>query len=141
MIGTTDYKTMRVQGKIKNQLISILIDTGSTHNFVDQEVVKKLRVRLKNIQSFMVTVANSDKLKAQQRCPSLTWEVQGIQLKADFLVIPLKGCDMVLGVQWLITLGPILWNFKKLTMQFTWEHQHVIWRGQVNGHVIVMSKK
>ena len=36
LTSTTDYQTMRVQGKIKNQLISILVDTGSTHNFVDQ---------------------------------------------------------------------------------------------------------
>ena len=30
LTGTTGYHTMRVQAKIKNQLINILIDTGST---------------------------------------------------------------------------------------------------------------
>ena len=65
LTGITDYNTMRVKGKIKNQLINILIDTGSTHNFVDQLVVKKLGVRLKNTHSFMVTVANGDKIKTQ----------------------------------------------------------------------------
>ena len=86
LTGTTDYHTMRVQGKIKNQLVNILVDTGSTHNFVDQQMVKQLGVKLKTIQSFMVTVANGDKLQAQQGCPNLTWEVQGIQQTSDFFL-------------------------------------------------------
>ena len=32
--------------------------------------------------------------------------------------LPLGGCDVVLGSQWLPTLGPILWDFAKLWMQF-----------------------
>ena len=36
LIGTNDYQTMRMQGKIKNQCLIMLVDTGSTHNFIDQ---------------------------------------------------------------------------------------------------------
>ena len=32
---------------------------------------------------------------------------------------PLGGCDVVLGAQWLRTLGPILWEFAELWMQFS----------------------
>lgn len=34
------------------------------------------------------------------------------------MVLPLKECDMVLGVQWLLALWDIVWNFSSLTMQF-----------------------
>lgn len=40
-------------------------------------------------------------------------------------MLELAGCDMVLGVQWLQTLGTIPWNFKKLTMPFTFEGQNI----------------
>jgi hypothetical protein len=32
--------------------------------------------------------------------------------------IHMGGCDIVLGVEWLRNLGPILMDFKELTMQF-----------------------
>jgi hypothetical protein len=31
----------------------------------------------------------------------------------------LVGCDMMLGIQWLVTLGSIAWDFRALTMKFT----------------------
>lgn len=34
----------------------------------------------------------------------------------DLHPIPLGGCDIVLGIQWMRTLGPILWDFDKLYM-------------------------
>jgi hypothetical protein len=35
--------------------------------------------------------------------------------------IDMGGCDIVLGVEWLHTLGPILMDFKELTMHFKQE--------------------
>lgn len=50
----------------------------------------------------------------------------------DFIIncfgIPLGGFDVVLDVQWLQTLGPICWDFDKLSMSF-WRNDHqVSWR-------------
>lgn len=36
--------------------------------------------------------------------------------------MPLGGCDIVLGVQWLRTIGPVLWDFDKLYMKFRKEN-------------------
>jgi hypothetical protein len=32
--------------------------------------------------------------------------------------IDMDGCDIFLGVEWLLTLGPITMDFKDSTMQF-----------------------
>ena len=70
---------MRVQGKIKNQLVSILEDSGSTHNFVDHMVIKNSWEKLQSTNSLTLIVANGEKLKVQEWCPGLTWEVQGLK--------------------------------------------------------------
>jgi len=40
------------------------------------------------------------------------------EYETDIFIVSLGSCDMVLGVQWLATLGSITWNFEKLTMEF-----------------------
>lgn len=47
--------------------------------------------------------------------------MQGNAIVSDFYLLPLKGFDAVLGVQWLITLGPIQWDFSRMNMKFRME--------------------
>lgn len=51
------------------------------------------------------------------------------------MVIALGNCDIVLGVQWLRTLGPITWDFEKLVMQFTLGQKRVTLNGIHPGSV------
>ena len=77
----------------------------------------------------------------QELCPSLVLEVQDEEIILDFYILPLRGCDIVLGVQWLITVGPILWDFQNLTMQFQLGHMQIQWTGLKAGQVQVMTQK
>jgi hypothetical protein len=51
----------------------------------------------------------------------------------DLFVLPLGCYDIVLGTRWLATLGPILWDFSKLTMSFWHQDHQVVWRGSSTG--------
>ena len=44
-------------------------------------------------------------------------------------VLPLGGCDVLLGIQWLYPLGLIQWDFKKFTMQFAYHGRSVLLQG------------
>ncbi|KAJ0051454.1 hypothetical protein Pint_03499 [Pistacia integerrima] len=39
--GTEHPQTIRVLGKLKNKHVTVLIDGGNTHNFIDQAIVSK----------------------------------------------------------------------------------------------------
>lgn len=40
--GVSDYRTMKIKGVHKKKMIFLLVDSGSTHNFIDVKVAEKL---------------------------------------------------------------------------------------------------
>jgi hypothetical protein len=117
--GTPTPHTMRVVGFIRGQMVVILIDSGSTHNFLDPSIVKKTQLSILSHTRITVKVANGDTIQSEGQCSDVSLKVQGVILTTEFYILSLGGCDMVLGVQWLQTLGPIIWDFLQLTMRFT----------------------
>ena len=72
-MGTVGYKTMRVTVFIRKRPLHILIDSGSTHNFLDVNVAKKLGCKLEEIGPMKVDVANGSSLSCVAACKGLTW--------------------------------------------------------------------
>jgi len=66
-------------------------------------------------------VANGERVSCVGVARNAAFSIHSTPFRADLYVMPLAGFDMVLGTQWLATLGPILWDFGALTMSF--------WRG------------
>lgn len=46
---------------------------------------------------------------------------------------------MVLGIQWLAELGPILWDFKRLCMEFKINRKRNVLRGATTGPIKLVS--
>ena len=64
-------------------------------------------------------IANGGTLPYKGKCHNVRISMGDYNLCSDMFSLPLGGCDVVLGAQWLRTLGPILWDFAKLWMQFS----------------------
>nr|GEV32001.1 transposon Ty3-G Gag-Pol polyprotein [Tanacetum cinerariifolium] len=111
-------QTLRLPGRIQHKDVVVLVDGGSTHNFVDQELVNRLGLQVDPTVNFSVVVANRDKLACTGRVRNLSLVVQGCVISIDFFVLLVAACPIVLGVQWLKTLGPIEFDFNNLTMGF-----------------------
>lgn len=127
--GMPSFKTMRIKGKVKKFPLTILIDSGSTHNFLDPMMAKRTGQMIQNTQPLTVIVADGTKLMSKAAISDFTWWMQGTEFQADVRLLPLGGCDMVLGVQWLTTLGPVLWDFKELHMEFHAKGKKHVLRG------------
>ncbi|KAH9699108.1 hypothetical protein KPL71_024219 [Citrus sinensis] len=139
MSGAVSHQTMRIKGNIKKKGIIILIDSGSTHNFLDVSVAKWTGCEVQQDKPLMMAVANGSKIASAATCKQLVWSMQGREFRADMRLIPLGGCDMVLGIQWLSQLGPILWDFKNLWMEFKWEGRRMVLRGSTAGPLKLVS--
>lgn len=109
---------MKVAGLVNGHTIRILLDSGSTHNFVDGRLVKKLGWHMQGTKPLDVVIADGGRVRSQGYCKQVNMEVEGYRCATDLYSLPLGGCDVVLGVQWLSSVSPVLWDFQLLTMEF-----------------------
>lgn len=58
LIGNQSFNTMRVVGFVNGQPCHILIDSGSTHNFLDSSFAKRLKCEVEDIRPMAVSVAD-----------------------------------------------------------------------------------
>lgn len=58
----------------------------------------------------------------------------------DLLVIPLEGCQVVLGAQWMKELGDVSFNFSKLQIKSQFQGQIYIWQGINDNHKLMKDK-
>lgn len=76
----------------------MLIDSRSTHNFMDINIAGKLRCRLETIPHFSVAVDIGSRVHNSFKTKGVSRRMQGVEFRADMLVMPL-GADVVLGIQ------------------------------------------
>ncbi|KAL4303652.1 hypothetical protein GQ457_10G007350 [Hibiscus cannabinus] len=98
MWGDTKCGTMRLKIEIGGSEWVALLDLGSTCNFISLTMVKDLGWVLEKKCSLKVTVADGNSIGTLGECKGVTWKVQGEQFVSDFLVLPLKNCDVILGI-------------------------------------------
>jgi hypothetical protein len=141
LAGTTHPQTFRVIGRVGNRDLTMLIDGGSTHNFIDQSVVTKLGLQVVCGKTFKMIVGNKEVIECTGHCLGLSLSIQGITVRADFFVLPVAACQAVLGVQWLETLGPIKTDYKKLSMSFTQGGRTHVLKGMTSSELAPLSEK
>lgn len=127
--GIRTSETMKVLITMGGATLHALLDSGSTHNFIAEDSVAATGLLPQRRDSLSVTVANGDRVPCVGMFRSATFAIEQEHFTADFYVLPLAGYDIVLGTQWLATLGPILWDFGQLSMSFWRGTQPVCWRG------------
>lgn len=116
MEGHTSLKTTRIIGTIQNTRLTILIDGGSTHNFIEDRLVKFMGLQTVHSNQFKVMVGNDEQLNCDQMYSSIPLVLNTTTFHIDFYILPISGADVVLGVPWLTILGPILTDYAKSTM-------------------------
>jgi hypothetical protein len=129
MRGRNGPETMRVAGLIQAVSTIILLDSGSSHNFVSESLARKLQLHPVKGPRIRVMVASGEKLASKGKCVGVAVKLGKFQSQVDFFILPLEGYEAVLGMQWLWTLGEILWDFSKLTMKFQWNGRLVMLKG------------
>ncbi|KAL1345712.1 hypothetical protein AAHE18_08G137600 [Arachis hypogaea] len=127
LAGEFHLEMLRVRGTHSNRQLMILIDGGSTHNFLKGSVAKKLNLSLSPTHALQVMVGNGDSIHCGAMCKNLALTVQGYNFAINTYVLDLKGADIVL---WMMLLGTIRINYMELFMKFKIMGKWVVFQGE-----------
>ena len=111
----TNPQTLNRERHIKKKNVIVLIDSDSTHNFIHCKVAKELNCFLYPTPYCQVMVANGGTINFAGKCHNIKLTMGEYVLNSQILFIQMGGADVVLGVQWLQSLGMITLFFKKFS--------------------------
>nr|XP_025875985.1 uncharacterized protein LOC4347143 isoform X1 [Oryza sativa Japonica Group]XP_025875986.1 uncharacterized protein LOC4347143 isoform X1 [Oryza sativa Japonica Group]XP_025875987.1 uncharacterized protein LOC4347143 isoform X1 [Oryza sativa Japonica Group] len=116
--GTESLTSFRLNGWVQGYELLMLVDSGSSHSFIDITVAQKLQgiQCLQHVVS--VKVADGGVISCSQYIPGCDWWTQGQIFKTDFKVLPLGCYDIILGMDWLVTLGSMNIDWAAKCMEF-----------------------
>ena len=72
-------------------------------------------------------------------CSQIPLSLGQTQFKVDLYLLPIYGADLVLGVQWLVELGEVLFDYRNLYMKFIYKEAQVQLQGMKPAQLSQMS--
>jgi hypothetical protein len=93
---------IEVEGNIDNQPISILIDYGATHSYINANIFERFHLqRSKHNKSWLVKLARGAKRKITELVEDCFIDMNGLNTKVDVNIISLGSYDCLIGMDWL----------------------------------------
>jgi hypothetical protein len=138
LASCSNPQTMKVNGLLKRQQVTVLIDIDSTDNFLNASIAQRFSIPTKDCEPFDVTL-DGGTLTCKSKCSNVKLAVQDLELRVDLYLLSLGDYKVVLGIEWLRTLGDVMRNFSKLTMKFTLNGKRVIVRGKRGNTVTTIN--
>lgn len=120
LLGSFSPRALRITGFIEGHPVTALIDCGCTHNIVQPHITTFLKLPTKPISTFSVMVGNGSHIYYNGYCPDVQLHLRSTNFTIPFFILPVAGADVVLGLQWLGSLGSITTHFS--TPQITFKH-------------------
>lgn len=125
MEGSNNLGILRFIGQIEGITVQILVDGGSSDNFLQPRLAHFLYLSIEPPPPFNVLVGNGQTMAIEGMIPNLTVTIQGHHLQVPVYLLSVLGADIVVGSKWLATLGPHVADYKSLSLKFYHQDQFI----------------
>lgn len=129
VVGLSNLGTVKVRGRIKGREVVVLIDCGATHNFILETLVDVLQVSTKETSHYGMILGFGTAIKGKGVCEAVELLMEEWTVIANFQPLELGGADVVLGMQWLYSLGITEVDWRNLVMTFDYRGRRVVIKG------------
>ena len=127
LAGIRTNHTMLLPVTIKGERLLALLDTGSTHTFLQGAAMRRLGLAPQGGEQLRVTVANGDRVPYEGIARDVPVIISGETFPITCVGLALGCFDLILGVDFFGALGPLTWDFKGLTVAFQKGDRRVTW--------------
>jgi hypothetical protein len=93
-----------------HRVVASLLDTGSTTNFINADLMRRLQLAIAPLPNMRILVANGDGVTCEGVARNVALAIGTEEFEINCFSVPLGEFDLILGVDFLRTLGPILWD-------------------------------
>jgi hypothetical protein len=118
LTGIITPQTLNIEGYIKKKKVIVLIDSSSTRNFIHCKLAKALNCFVYLAPEFQVMIENGGTINCSGKFHKINPTMGEYVMNSPMIAIPMGGVDVVLGVQWLQSLGTMAFNFQELFTKF-----------------------
>lgn len=122
-------KTLKLEGFLAHIPVVILVDSGATHNFISSKLVHSLGLIITSFQGIRIQLGDGYKVLITQQCCNISVSLGTCSFLINALVFDTGDLDMVLGMDWLQSLGEVTHNWQDLWMRFVHDGEWVTLNG------------
>jgi hypothetical protein len=122
-------QTLKIKGYIKKKKVIVLIDSGSTHNFIHYKLAKAMNFFVYPAPEFQVMIVVGGTSNCSGKCNKINLTMGEYVMNSPMISIPMCGVEVVLGIKWLQSLGIVAFNFQELFRKFSLEGKEIELRG------------
>lgn len=140
-LGKHSPKTTKLQGVVNRSCVVVVINSGASHNFVTPSLAAKLKLKLSQDTSMEVMLGNGVSVHGSGVCKDVKFSLAEVEFQGNFIALDLGGVDVILGVEWLETLGLCEVDWKSQVWRFYYKGTQVTLQGDPSLHYPSWSLK
>ncbi|GJT58344.1 putative mitochondrial protein [Tanacetum coccineum] len=141
LLGFTSPRTLKIRGILRGVVVTVLIDSGATHNFLSKVLVARLGLCVFGNNFVGVMLGNGGFEESVGICKGVVLSLSRLQIIEELFPFELGSTYVILGIKWLQTLGDMVVNWKELTMSFNMDGDRILIKGDPSLNRSLVSLK
>jgi hypothetical protein len=129
VVGIHPPNAMLLPVTVKGERFLTLLNSGSTHTFIKGAAMHRIGLAPAGGEHLRIQVANGDHMTCEGVARNVPIYIGDKDFTVTGVGINLGAFDVILGFDFIRTLGPVLWDCDALTMEFMREGRCVTWQG------------
>jgi hypothetical protein len=129
LAGSEAPKNMRIRATVGDQIMILLVDSGSSHTFVSKAFTERANCTLSEAKAVSVKVANDQLMQSRAQVLGLQWTYEGHTFSDDMRLLDIGAYDAILGMDWLDSCSPMYCHWARKVLRVTHQGESVILQG------------